>query len=192
MKKYIKNNQVPELVITVTTDHPLLHIDQFDDDYVFSTVDLSKYDLPDRPVISKDRNRVTQHMIDDFEGFVEDVELLCEEDYGLVLTYENTSDDHSHYYNYLATDEEGNIVMRLRLRLRISNHPPKRSKQQKAHKSDELNSPKLHELLDEESIKNLTKYTKIITVNDETYPSYRAAFQDVNQIIEHAVEVMTR
>lgn len=84
------------------------------------------------------------------------------------------------------------MIIKLRLRLRISNHAPRRSKQQKAHKNEELDSNKLHELLDEESIKNLTKYTKIITVNDETYISYRAAFNDVNHIIEHAVEVMKK
>lgn len=72
MKRYIKspNQFVPEIVIEVTTDHPILHVTHFDDDHVAATVDLSKYDLPDRPVISKDKNRITQHMIDDFEAFV--------------------------------------------------------------------------------------------------------------------------
>lgn len=194
MKRYIKTSDqsVPEILIEVTTDHPILHVTHFDDDHVTASVDLSTRDWPDRPLISKDRNRITQHMIDDYEGFVEDVELICEEDFGLILTYENTSDDLSHYYNYLATDEDGNVIVKLRLRLRISNHPPKRSKKQKQHKDEELSSEKLHELLTEEEIKSLTKYTKIITVNDETYSSYRAAYNDVRDIIAHAVEVMKR
>lgn len=192
MKRYIKtsNQSVPEILIEVTTDHPIFYLGDLDGDHIAATVDLSKYDLPNRPVISKDKNKVTQWMIDDFDGFVEDVELLCEEDYGLILVYQNESDDNSHYYSYLATDEHGNVIVKLRLRLRISNHRPKRSKAQKSHKKEELQSEKLHELLDENQILKLNNYTKVIVVNDEVYDSYREAFERVNDILAHAVEVM--
>lgn len=194
MKRHIKssNQVVPEIFIEVTADHPILHVTHFDDDHVAATVDLSKYDLPDRPVISKDRNKVTQWMIDDFDGFVEDVELLCEEDYGLMLIYQNESNDNSHYYSYLATDEDGTVIAKLRLRLRISNHRPKRSKAQESHKKEELQSEKLHELLDEDQILKLRNYTKVIVVNNEIYDSYSEAFERVNDVIAHAVEVMKR
>lgn len=190
MKRHLKN--IPELTITVTADHPIFYLGDLDGDHISATVDLSRYNLPNRPVISKDKNKVTQWMIDDFDGFVEDVELLCEEDYGLVLVYQNESDDNSHYYSYLATDEEGNVIAKLRLRLRISNHPPKSSKAQKAHKKEELQSEKLNELLDENQILKLHNYTKIIIVNDEVFDSYREAFDRANDVIGHAVEVMKR
>ena len=187
MKRYIHPITIN---IDVFVDHLLLHVDDFSK--ITATIDRSEYNLPSRPIIVKDRNRVEGWMINDFEAFVEDVEDLCEHRHGLILTYKNVSDYNSHYYNYLATDKEGNIITKIRLRLRIADHDPKRSKEQKKHKKEELNSERLNELLTKEQISDLTTYTKIITVNDSIYDSYEDAFDDVNKILKHAVEVMRR
>lgn len=191
MKRMITSNTSEPVVIDVEifADHPLLHLD-LDDPEVVASVDLTKYSFPDRPVISKDKARVVQWMVDDFESFMENVEWLCEEDLNLVGVYRNVSDDHSYYYNYLAKDENGKIIAKFRLRLRISNHLPKRSKSQRQNKKAELDSEKLHELLSEQDISKLTTYAKVIIVNDEKYDSYEEAFDDVKSILEHAVEVM--
>lgn len=171
-------------------DHLLLHVDDFSK--ITATIDRSEYNLPNRPIIVKDRNRVEGWMINDFEAFVEDAEDLCEHRHDLILTYKNVSDYNSHYYNYLATDKEGNVIAKIRLRLRIADHDPKRSKEQKQHKKEELDSGKLNELLTKEQIKDLTSYTKIITVNDSKYDSYEEAFSDVYNILERAVNVMKK
>ena len=190
-ERYIRSNkQVPRIIdIDIFADHPIFHAS---DEEISSAIDLSKYQLPQGDVIAKDKNRITSRMVCDFEEFAERIEDLCEDDYGLVMTYKNISDDHSHYYNYLATDSNGNIVVDLRLRLRIANHDPKSSPEQKKHKKEELASPKLHELLPEYAISKLTKYPKIIIVNDELYSSYEEAFEEVNDVISEAVQIMLK
>lgn len=189
MKRWINNsNSVPIIDIDIFTDHPLLHMDDFR--HVAASVDLSEYDLPNRPVISKDRNRITGEMIDDFEAFVEDVESLCEDKYDLVLVYENVSPDLSHYYSYLVKDEDGEIIVKIRIRLRISNHLPKKSQKQKEHKKSELDSEALRNLLTEEEIINLDQYTLIITINDTKFDNYEEAFRYTSKKIARAIEVV--
>lgn len=190
MKRYIRSAaDVPvTLDVVIFADHPIL-----DPDFaVAASNHVPKNPLPSGSVISKDKERITQRMIDDFDSFMDNIESLCEEIYGLIGTYKNVSDDHSYYYNYLATDEEGNIIVRFRLRLRISNHRAKRTEQQQRNKKEELESARLKELLTDSQIKNLTSYAKLITVNDAEYDSYEDAFDDIDQIIGNAVEVMTR
>lgn len=193
MKIYASKQKITEsypiIDIEVYADHPIFWSN---DSEIAAAIDLTKYDLPKGEMIAKDKARVTGHMIDDFDSFVERVEDLCEEDYELILTYKNVSDDHSYYYNYLATDSEGNITVDIRLRLRISNHSPKRSKEQRRHKDEELESERLHELLSDYEISKLTKYPKIIVVNDERFETYEDAFEAVNEIIEDAVAVMRK
>ena len=184
-------NNIPIIDVEILTDHPFFHSEYFPEG-VAAAYNPEDVNLPKRPVISKDKNRIEQWMIDDFEAFVEDVETLCEVNYGLVLTYSNVSKDHSHYYNYLAKDEEGNVIVKFRLRLRVSNHPPKRSLDQKKNKKAELLSEKLNELLSKGDIKKLRTYTKIITVNDEYYDSYDEAFEEIDQLLEEAVAKMQK
>lgn len=157
-----------------------------------AAADISDFDLPKGKVISKYKEKVTQEMVDDFESFMDNVEILCEENYQLVGTYKNVSSDHSHYYNYLAQDDEGNIVVDIRLRLRISNHSPKRTKTQQQNKKQELRSEELKRLLTPDQIQNLRPHTVIITVNDSVYDSYEDAFADVDRRIGRAVEIMAR
>lgn len=188
MKLYVSSNTYktyPILDIQIITDHPIFHTDF---QHVAAAVDVSILDLPNGPVISKDRNKITQQMVDDFESFVLTIEDLCEEVYGLVGTYKNVSDDHSHYYNYIATNANGEIIVDLRLRLRISNHPSKRSNTQKQHKKEELLFSKLQQLLSEQEISRLMPYVKLITINDELFEIYEEAMEHVDSVIEHAVE----
>ena len=128
MKKYIIKSTVV-INVDVVAYHPLLV--EYLSDRISADVNLSEYKSPDGKLISKEKEKITSEMVSDFHAFMEDVELFCENNCNLIGTYKNISDDNSYYYNYLATDDNGNIIIDYRLRLRVSNHLPKKSKQQK-------------------------------------------------------------
>lgn len=176
--------------IDVYTDYPV-----FDNDSEFE-ISASKQDirskLPKGEVISKDRNKITQRMIDDYESFVERIEDLCEESYDLVGTYSDESNDYSHYYNYLVKDLSGNIIAKFRIRIRISNHSAKRTQQQQQNKRSELDSEKLHQLLTEQQISRIRSYPILIVVNNETFESYEEAFDSIDERIQRAIEVIRK
>lgn len=192
MKIYAKKlNSTPlEFNVIVDIDSSLIY--GFLDANIEGSIDLSDFNLPEGPVISKDRKRITQQMINDFECFVDDVETLCELNYGLKVTYTNISPDHSHYYNFLAKDADDNIIARFRFRLRISNHKAHRTKQQTQNKKSEINSPRLHELLTEEQITKLRVRSEDIVINDDYFDNYTEAFEYVDSVIRRSVEVITR
>lgn len=192
MKIYAKKlDSIPlEFNVIVDIDSSLIY--GFSDANIEGSIDLSDFNLPEGPVISKDRKRITQQMINDFECFVDDVETLCELNYGLEVTYTNISPDHSHYYNFLAKDADGNIIARFRFRLRISNHKAHRTKQQTQNKKSEINSPRLHELLTEEQISKLRVRSEDIVINDDYFDNYTEAFEYVDSVIRRSVEVITR
>lgn len=127
--------------IEAFVDHLFFHDEYFSNEIV-AVYDPKDFSLPTQPVIAKDKERIKSWMVDDFEAFVSDIETLCEVNYNLVLTYTSVSENHSHCYNYLAKDSEGNAIAKFRLRLRISNHSPKRSPSQKHNKKEELMSEK--------------------------------------------------
>lgn len=191
MKNYLRSSELIELDVTIFADHPIFYL--YDEgEGIVAAFDSAKYNLPTGPVISRYKNRITQQMIDDFESFMEDVEILCEEDYNLVGTYKHVSNDHSYYYNYLAKDDEGNIIVKFRLRLRISNHLGRKSKKQKYNKNQEAASEKLKEMLSDEDIRKLKKYTKTITINNEIFVSYEEAFEAIDSLLSNAVQVMKK
>ena len=188
MKHYFETQLHPVILnMEVEAYHPILDVNS-----EISASDTSMFTLPSGQIISRDRTRITQQMIDDFDSFMDDVETLCEVNYGLIGVYKNVSNDHSYYYNYLAKDENENIIVKFRFRLRISNHEAHRSKQQQQNKKAELQSEKLNELLTEQQIRKLRSYTTTITINDEEYASYREAFDDIDRAVERAVEIMIR
>ena len=106
--------------------------------------------------------------------------------------FELYSNDHSHYYNYIAKDDKGNVIVNIRLRLRISNHPAKRTSSSQKQKKDEINSEKLQEMFSKQQISKMDPYPKVIIVNDDIYNDYDEAFADVEQQIEGAVIKMKK
>jgi len=188
MKIFVRGNQTNPAIIDIVVDAGY----SIDPRTIAAAERIPHPKLPSRPVISRHKKKIKQWMIDDFEAFMEDIEWLCEVNYGLIGTYKNVSPDHSHYYNYLATDADGNVIANIRIRLRISNHSPKRSASQKYNKDQELKSEKLKEYLTDEQIENLETYTRIITVNGEKYGSYEEAFDYAKKVIKRAVEVASR
>ena len=141
---------------------------------------------------SKEKKRITQEMIDEFEAFVERIEDLCEDEYNLILTYKNASNDYSHYYNYLVKDEEGNIVAKFRIRLRISNHSAHRNEQQIKHKKEETRTEIIRQLLTQQQINKMRPYPILIEVNDEEFETYEDAFDTIDERLQRAIEIARR
>lgn len=149
--------------------------------------------IPDGDVIPGIKDAIITDKIEvDYNAFIESLEDLLTEYYGLELFYEGKSEYYSHYYFFLAKDKEsGRIYFKFKLRLRISNHPAHRSPASQAHKKEETMTEKYKELTKDIS-KDPRPYTKEIVVNDQTYDSYEAAFVDIDEQISEWIDVMKR
>ena len=147
--------------------------------------------VPDGELISGDKDaELPAEVVADYNAFVVSVEDLCIDYYGLELTYLNFSEDLSNYYNFIAKDQNGNPVLKFRLRLRVSNHPAHRTKSRQHNKKEEETS---EELLRFTKGKELKKYTIDFVVNNKTkYESYLDAFIELDNRIARAVEVLTK
>lgn len=150
-------------------------------------------EIPDGEVISGLKNAIiTDQIENDYNTFIESVEDLLTEYYGLILIYQSKSANYSHYYSFLAKDKEsGKVYFRFRLRLRISNHPAVRSKASQKHKSEETNTEKYKELT-QRIAKDPRPYTKSIVVNKEIYNSYEEAFVDIDEQVSNWIEIMMK
>lgn len=187
MKRYVKNN-IFVIDVEIEAAHPIFEFLP----EVAASHDLSKYEIPDREVIAKDQGRITRKMEQDLASCMEAVEDFCQENLGLIGTYKNVSEDNSYYYNYLATDENGDIIIDYRMRLRISNHEAHSSTNQKHNKKIEEQSDKLKDLLSYDEIRKLRKYPVSITVNNEEFDNYGDAVDSILDEIEAAIEVMKK
>ena len=189
MKKYIK--EFPVIINADIVEYPPSFYFEYEDN-ISASYDLSKFNIPDGEVISKYANQITDEMVSDFEDFMEAVELFCEENCELFGTYKNVSDDHSHYYNYLVTDGNNNIIIDFKLKLRITNHTAKRNKKQKYNKKSENDSKVLNNNLSLDEISRLKPIPKTFIVNNEKFNSYVEAADYVFRIIEETVEKMKK
>lgn len=166
-------------------DHMVIDMDAIIclDDSIEASADPSNYCIPDGLVISDIRNKSPQ-MIADYDAFVETIEDLLIDYYGLELTYFNDSNDNSRYYNFLAKDENGNAKIKFRFRLMISNHYPHRTELSQKYKKEEKQSPELKKSVSQENIYKMKPYTQIIVVNGKEYSTYEEAFKSIDSKIE--------
>lgn len=150
------------------------------------------FEIPDGEVISGIKSAIITDQIEaDYHAFIESVEDLLTEYYGLELSYTNQSPDQSNYYAFFAKDKNtGKMYFKFILELRISDHDPQKSKASQAHKKEDTETEKYKELTKDIS-KDPRPYSKIITVNSETYDSYETAFIDIDKNVERYTEVMT-
>lgn len=159
-------------------------------DYVAAS-EYKGFNLPDGPLISNDRSKaVTEQMEQDYEDFIDAVTSLLEDRYNMLVVIHDSYPDYSNYYNVLARDQEGNLLFKFRLKLRISTHKAKRSHGSQKHKKDETKVPEWDEILQGRPMPEI--YPKTIFVNSEQFPTYEQAFMHVEDVVEHCLEVMTR
>lgn len=190
MKRYIKSSAMD--ILPIEFDINVGIIPKYTTEEVKSAV-YKGFEIPDGEVISGLKSAIITNQIEsDYNMFIESVEDLLQEYYGLELFYENSSPDYSHYYSFLAKDKEtGKIYFRFRLRLRISNHPAHRSEASQKHKREETKTERYKELTKDIS-KDPRPYSKNITVNKETYESYEDAFIDIDNQVEEWMTKMKK
>lgn len=168
-------------------------IDELNGGAIESSADPSNYYIPSGRVIEDIKDNDPQ-VIADYDAFVETIEDLLIDYYHFELTYYDDNENNSRYYNFLAKDSEGNITMKFRLRLRISNHVPHRTQKSQKKKNSEIENSReeLHKFLNDNQISKLKAYTKVIIINNKEYDSYEEAFIDIDKMIERFVEVMNK
>ena len=187
MKRLIKDKNCLEfdICVEVYVDETIFLIEG-------STVDTSKFNIPSGPVISKFADKIGSQMVVDYDTFVENISDFIEDNLGLELIYTSASKNNSRYFSFIARDDDGNIYLRFRLRLRISNHNPHSTKQQNALKKREEEEILKQGKLTEYQLRKMQKLTKSIIVNNETYNSYEDAFIDIASQAEEWVDKMKR
>lgn len=177
----------------ISDDVYVFNIDCIIDPYApyIAASELHGIHIPDGELMSGIRGDIpSEQMVADYEDFIEAVEDLLQDYYGLILVYKSKSVDYSKYYNFLACDESGNALFRIRLRLRISNHNPRRSKESQKHKKEEKESEKLLNLLNGRPMPKA--YPKSIIVNSTEFNSYEEAFKYIDSEVVRWIDVMTK
>lgn len=148
----------------------------------------SDYTGPRGPVIHGDKGAYIDEQEEaDYWAFIETIEDLLEEHHELKLIYKSQSEDYSKYYSFLAKDARGDTLFRFRLRLRVSNHTPHSTKQQKANKAAEKKA--IEPYLNGKKPETLTK---IIIVNDKKYSDYLDAYMYIRDEVDKWIKIMQR
>ena len=158
-----------------------------------SALNLHGIDLnvPDGDVISPERHLINSQAIADYEAFVENLEILLEDYYELELYYKNASENNSWYMSFLAKDAGGKVLAKFNVRLRISNHPARRTAQQKKQKKEEKQQLMRYKGLTQSQLNKIRPFTKSIVVNSETYADYDEATMAIDEAMMKWIETLT-
>lgn len=193
MKRFIRSNySLPKGTDIMSFDIVIDIIPKYTTEEVKAAM-YKGFEIPDGEVISGIKGAIiTDQILSDYNAFIESVEDLLMEYYGLKVFYTNQSDGHSQYYSFFAKDKNtGKIYFKFKLRLRISNHDPHRSKESQAHKKEDTKTDDYKKLM--KGIKKDPRpYTQSIVANKEKYDSYETAFIEIDKNIEHWIDVMTK
>ena len=148
---------------------------------------------PDVEVISGLKAAIITYKIEpDYEAFIESVEDLLTEYYGLELFYMHKPDGHSKYYSFLAKDKTSSkVYFEFRLRLDILNHPANRTGAFQKHNIEAADTERNMELTEDVS-KDPRPYSIRVTVNNAQFDSYETAFVDTDEKIMKWIEEISR
>lgn len=185
MKRYIHSDSI----------NSLEHIDiVVEIEYFYNGTDriaASEYKgfyVPDGPIISGLPDAVLgSQALQDYADFIESVQDLMTDYYGLHIYYKNESKDHSFYFGSVIKDDAGNVIADFDFTLRVSNHDAHRSNESQHNKKERQS--KLSEVTHGKKTRPITRS---IVVNDEKCKDYFEAYEKVDEVVSRAVEVMSR
>ena len=134
------------------------------------------------PPVAKDA-LIDSQVLADYHAFVETIEDLITDYFGLDIYYKNDSP----YFGALAVDSTGKYILDCEAVIRISTHDP--------HRTPESVKEKVKQ---QDKLKGITNGAKLqpvrknIIINDESFSNYDEAYEFVFPIIERAAEVLNR
>lgn len=146
------------------------------------------FDIPEGPLLPADKDAaIDTQALDDYHSFVESVEGLLTQYYGLELYYKNDSEYNSFYYGMLAKNADGSILFDFDFTLRVSTHPAKRSKEsQKAKKEQEAQLKQI-------TNGDLTRPLRLsVVVNDKRFKDYMSAYLFIDKQVQSKIAIMKR
>lgn len=144
--------------------------------------------IPEGPLLPEEKGAIIgTQALEDYHAFIESVEDLFTEYYGLEIYYKNDSPSHSYYFGLLAKNSDGSIILDFDFTLRVSNHPAHRSKQSQHFKKERQAA--LKELSGQKKPQPVTRY---IIVNNNTFSNYMDAYFKVDEEIKEVVDKMVR
>lgn len=120
-------------------------------------------------------------------AFVETLEDVMTDYFGLELYYKNDSPYNSFYYGALAVNDEGDYILDCEATIRISTHDPHRTSESEKEKAKQ--KAKLNEIV---KGKRLQPVRKNIVINDKEFSNYEDAYEFAFSQIERAASVLNR
>ena len=155
------------------------------------------YHLPDGPLLPGDKNAViSEQDQSNYNAFIETLEDFLTDTHNLELVYNDNPTDYSHYYSFFAKDDNGKVLFKFKIRLRISNHDPHRTDEQRANKAKEKKvvDTWMQNHPDYNGKTKPTPLTYIINVNDRNpaFTDYTEAFIYIYNEVNRWLEIMRR
>lgn len=180
--------------IRASTNKPtVVHIDAVFEIFLDSLTEVAAatykgITIPEGELMPADKDAIyTSQQYQDFQSFLESVEALLTDYYGLRIYYKNNSDYNSFYWGVLAKNSDETLIIDFDLTLRVSTHPAHRTEQSQAEKKKQKAAKNVAT-----GGKKTKPLRKVVVVNDKEFASYFDAIVEVDSIIEDAIEKLTR
>lgn len=130
---------------------------------------------------------IDSQVLADYHAFIETVRDLIADYYNLHIYYKNSSDDNSFYFGFLAKNSDGSFLLDFEATIRISNHDPHGTPQ-----ADHAKKEQNEELMKLTDGVRPRPWRKNIIVNDREFSSYEEAYDQVDSIVQRAVQVLEK
>lgn len=181
MKRYIRENiDILKLQVIVEVEF------SEDSKSIAASYDSERFKDSELPPAAKDA-LIDSQVLADYHAFVETLEDLITDYFGLQIYYKNDSPYNSFYFGVLAVDDEGNYILDCEAAIRISTHDTHRTPESEKHKVDQKNE-----------LKKLTKGKRLqpvrrnIIINDHEFENYDEAYEFAFSQLESAASKLNR
>lgn len=184
MKRYIHSVDNP---ITLKLDISY-NIELFGSGQEVAAASYKGFNIPEGELMPSDKHAIINSQeYENYHAFIDSVEGLLRDYYCLHIFYKNESNYDSFYCGCLAKNDDESLIIDFNLNLKVSTHPAHRTNESKQHKKEQ-------EAARSKATKGKPTRPIFISVvvNKETFSSYINAFEEVDRLVENAVEKLNR